>query len=185
MPIYKGSVKQKDIYIGSTKIGKVYKGSELVYQSKLPAGAVLFESATPGNYTLEVKTTQSFHIDLVGGGGGSVERPFFGWGNGGSASYIYGDVVINAGTYALHIGKGMDPIPYGGSAPTNDTNTTFLGNTAGGGSGAYGGTATVVTSGLTGLNGSNTTATGWINNYGAGGSNGSSGVNGYCKIVAV
>lgn len=185
MPIYKGSVKQKDIYIGSTKIGKVYKGSELVYQSKLPAGAVLFESATPGNYTVEVKTTQSFHIDLVGGGGGSVESPFIGWVNGGSASYIYGDVVINAGTYALHIGKGMDPIPYGGSAPTNDTNTTFLGNTAGGGSGAYGGTATVVTSGLTGLNGSNTTATGWINNYGAGGSNGSSGVNGYCKIVAV
>lgn len=181
--IYKGSVKQKDTYIGSTKIGKVYKGSTLVYQSKLPAGAVLFESATPGNYTVEVKITQSFHIDLVGGGGGGGEIqgvPYILF-KGGSASYIYGDIVLEQGTYTLQVGAGGAP----NSAATNESHSTFLGNTAGGGSGAYGGTATVVTSGLTGLNGSNTTTTGWINNYGAGGNDNSSGVNGYCKIVAV
>ena len=179
--IYKGSVKQKDIYIGSTKIGKVYKGSQLVYQSKLPAGQVIFESATPGTYTVNIPNTQTYHIDLVGGGGGSVEVPFLGWSNGGSASYIYGDIVLEQGTYALQVGAGGAP----NSGATNESHSTFLGNTAGGGSGNYGGTATVVTSGLTGLNGSNTTATGWINNYGAGGSNGSKGVNGYCKIVTV
>ena len=36
MPAYKGSQKIKDIYFGKTKIGKIYKGSTLVYASTVP-----------------------------------------------------------------------------------------------------------------------------------------------------
>ena len=189
MPIYKGSVKQKDIYIGSTKIGKVYKGSQLVYQSKLPAGQVIFESATPGTYTITIPNTQTYHIDLVGGGGGGWSF----WGgsyNGGSAAYIYGDTLLTKGTYTLVIGSGGYGTTNGRDAG-NGTSSSFIGNIAGYGEGAsgndkgYGGTATVVSSGLVGQNGARNSTAGWINGYGAGGSAGNSGVNGYCKIVAV
>lgn len=58
MPIYKGSVKQKDSYIGSTKIGKVYKGSQLVYQSGPSAkmygltGSMGFDAYLVGSYSM-------------------------------------------------------------------------------------------------------------------------------------
>ena len=29
MTVYKGSQKNKDVYLGKTKIGKIYKGSQL------------------------------------------------------------------------------------------------------------------------------------------------------------
>lgn len=41
MPIYVGSQKIKDIYFGKTKIGKVYKGSVLVYASSVNDGAYI------------------------------------------------------------------------------------------------------------------------------------------------
>lgn len=186
MPIYKGSVKQKDIYVGSTKIGKVYKGSILVYQSKLPAGQVIFESATPGTYTVNIPNTQTYHIDLVGGGGGGWT--LFGASyNGGSAAYIYGDTLLTKGTYTLVIGSGG--VTTSGSYSNNGTSSSFIENIAGygerasGNDGAYGGTATVVSSGLVGQNGLNSSTVGWINGYGAGGSGGRSGRDGYCKIV--
>lgn len=181
MTIYKGNIKQEDVYIGSVKIDKVYKGSTLVYQSKLPAGQVIFESATPGTYTINIPTTQTYYIDLVGGGGGgfSVSIGKF---NGGSAAYIYGNTVLEKGTYTLVIGNG-------GGREQNGTSSTFVNNIAGYGGGStnqstgYGGTATVVSSGLTGQNGAFQSTTGWINGYGAGGSPGNSGKGGYCKIV--
>lgn len=184
--IYKGSVKQKDIYIGSAKISKVYKGSQLVYQSKSPAGQVIFESATPGTYTVNIPNTQTYHIDLVGGGGGGWLLGGTAY-NGGSAAYIYGDTLLTKGTYTLVIGSGG----YGttdGREAGNGTSSSFIGNIAGYGEGGWhsnGGTATVVSSGLVGQNGLYRSTAGWINGYGAGGSGGNSGRGGYCKIVTV
>lgn len=185
--LYKGSIKTGDLYHGSTKIGKLYKGSTLVYESKLPAGQVIFESPTPGTYTITIPKTQKYHIDLVGGGGGGTSmlgRVY----TGGSAAYIKGETRLEKGDHVLIIGTGG--IGHGSSDGTNGSDSSFNGNIAGRGYGAStgrsggGGTATVVSSGLTGENGIAGSTVGWINGYGAGGRGGNGdGRSGYCKIV--
>lgn len=136
--IYKGSVKQKDIYIGSTKIGKVYKGSTLVYQSKLPAGQVIFESATPGTYTITISKTQNYYIELVGGGAGAYAYLTNSNKAGTSASMITGTIQITAGTYELVVGSGArggtGSSDYAYNCP-NGGDTTFLSQKATGGLG--------------------------------------------------
>ena len=183
--IYKGSTKIKDVYFGSTKIKEIYHGSTLVYSSGgYPSGTILFENATAGTYTLQVDYNCTVSVDLVGGGScASASR------KGASGAYISGTISLSSGTYTIIIGDG---------GIANDTydggNSTFNSNTAGCGifssSGGTGGTATVVTTGLTGQNGISNSNVGWINGYGAGGSVASSpsrrtGVAGYCKIEVV
>lgn len=175
--IYKGSVKQKDIYIGSTKIGKVYKGSTLVYQSRLPSGIILFESATPGTYTINVSADCTIRLDMCGGGGKGYNSMYC---SGGSAGYIYGNLELSRGTYTVVVGA------------SNSGNSSFLSNIAGGGSAGArntpgaGGTTTVVSAGLTGSDGSRGSTTSRILSYGGGGDDyGGDGQNGYCKIVTV
>lgn len=184
MPIYKGSVKQKDIYIGSTKIGKVYKGSTLVYQSKLPAGQVIFESSTAGTYTIVIPKTQAYHIDLVGGGGGGHHKsaPQKNKG-GGSGGYVYGTIMIPKGNYTLVIGNG-------GGDDQNGYDSSFFEQIAGGGkasSGGYaGGTCSTSLSYVNGnYGGSGVRGESVYNGYGRGGYDYEAGTAGYCKIVAV
>lgn len=64
MPIYKGSVKQKDIYIGSTKIGKVYKGSQLVYQSG-PSANMYGLTYSMGGQTLDAYLVGSYSMSGI------------------------------------------------------------------------------------------------------------------------
>ena len=186
--IYKGNQKIEDIYIGNTKIESVYKGSTQVYSSKLPAGQIIFESSTAGTYTIIIPKTQTYHIDLVGGGGGGFRETISSKRTGGSSAYIYGDVVIEKGTYTLVIGSGGRGGSFSGSSATNGTDSSFLGNISGKGYAAEnnngaGGTASVVSSGLIGQNGKSGSTAGWINGYGGGGYGESNGRSGYCKIV--
>lgn len=64
MPIYKGSVKQKDIYIGSTKIGKVYKGSKLVFQSG-PSAKMYGLTGSMGNQTFDAYLVGSYSMSGI------------------------------------------------------------------------------------------------------------------------
>lgn len=59
MAVYKGNIKQKELYIGSTKIGKIYKGSQLLYKrlGKIPAYAFTYQS---NNYTYPVYLIGSY-----------------------------------------------------------------------------------------------------------------------------
>ena len=169
--IYKGSEQIQDIYIGGTKIEEIYHGSELVYGSGYPTGTVLFESGTPGTYTLVVDKRCTARLNMCGAGGNGSTIHM-----GGSGGYIYGNLEITAGTYTIVVGAA------GGG------NSSFKENVAGGGGNASnhgdgsGGTCVVVSSGLTGSNGTSGSTTGRINGYGAGGSFVGTGASGYCKI---
>lgn len=179
MPIYKGSVKQKDIYIGSTKIGKVYKGSTLVYQNRLPSGIILFESGTPGTYTINVEANCTIHIDMCGAGGAGYLPTLTKSKTGGSGGYIYGNTELTKGTYTVVVGAAnggassfIENIAYGGSSASKDSD-------------GAGGITTVISSGLVGSNGVKGSTASRILSYGGGGRKNDNGQNGYCKIVTV
>lgn len=82
MPIRKSGKKAGEIYVGGVKIEKVYKGSRLVFQQKLPVGTVLFEQHGVGGgggytaYELTLPTAQTVEIVIVGGGGPVVGLVF-------------------------------------------------------------------------------------------------------------
>lgn len=213
MPIYNGSAKQKELYFGSIKIKEAYYGSTKVFTVGYPHQTLLFESSTPGTYTLDVLYTTNVELWLVGAGGkgasytptggGAVsskyKRTQWAFAGGGSGGYIHGTRVIEPGTYTIIVGS------------ANGGPTSCFGEVAnGGGNGAVapasatagaGGTCTISVNTLTATTGANgSTATGRsatsssggssrYNGYGQGGgstsSGGSNGTNGYLKILVV
>lgn len=174
--IYKGNVKQKDIYIGSTKIGKVYKGSTLVYQSRLPSGIILFESGTPGTYTINVSADCTIRLDMCGAGGAGEDATFWTY-TGGSGGYIYGNTELTKGTYTVVVGAAN------GGASSFIENIAYGGSSASTNSDGAGGITTVISSGLVGSNGVTGSTASRILSYGGGGYKSANGQNGYCKIV--
>ncbi len=70
MAIYNGSSKIESVYRGSSKMESIYVGSTLVYEDKLPAGQVLFESSTSGGYSVILPKKHLYKLTLVGAGGG-------------------------------------------------------------------------------------------------------------------
>lgn len=209
MPIYKGSQKQKEVYIGNVKIGKIYKGNILVYTSlKYPIDTILFESSTPGTSSIELEKG-IYEIYCIAGGGG-------GWGKkggiieeaagGGSGSGFIGQITISKGNYKVTVGAGGAGGSVSGENGGNSTIGNIVKTLGGSGSGKYapGGAAPEITtsivstilnqSGNTGKyngQGSNPSADGGAslyNGYGAGGTGrsiggGESGSSGYVKIV--
>lgn len=107
MPIYKGNEKIKDIYNNSTKIGFVYKGSTLVYNSK-GTGRTIFESNVGGSYTVKILATGLYKITCVGAGGTAVYTAVYddiGYlATGGSGGCFVGKMKLQAGTYTIHVG---------------------------------------------------------------------------------
>lgn len=193
-----GFVKIKELYKGSTKIKELYKGGTLVFGGGYPSGTVLIEKSSAGTYSLVVDYNCTVHVDLVGGGSGAT----YGYNSstrkkGGSGAYISGTMSLTAGTYSIVVGAGSAGVKSTTRVSAGD-NSTFNGNTAGGAPSWYiaygnstGGTATVVSTGLSGQNGSGQNSTGWINGYGAGGNTTNNqaatinGKDGYCKIYVV
>ena len=175
MSLHIGSNNIVDIRRGSTKIAKVYHGSDLVW-GYIP-GQVLFESSTAQTTTLYVKCRCKLSFILVGGGGGGARAAGSSQqlGNqnacagGGSGAYVYGTKEFTAGTYTIVVGAVGETQNYGsfrsGTAPSGG-NSSFGGQIANGGSGGYvtgglganaatagtGGEA-VYSSGLNGING--------------------------------
>lgn len=208
MPVYNGSVKQKELYYGGTKIKEAYYGSTKIYSAGYPAGTVIFEKSTAGTYTVTLKHNQKYEIWMVGGGSGGCHRLqattaqnwWYDNFSGGSGGYIHGIKKINAGTYTLVVGKGGA----GGNAGNNaGGNTTGFGETAGGATssgwkyvGKGGSNTTSLSQSVKGNDGigsstgysdpTNAGGASVYGGYGAGGnSHDSPGVAGYIKIVAV
>lgn len=149
-------------------------------QEGYPSGTVLFESGTPGTYTINVEANCTIRLDMCGAGGAGAEyyvRKY----HGGSAGYIYGETELEKGTYTIIVGAAN-----GGLSSFNENIAYGGGNaTKNGGPGA-GGTTSVVSLGLTGSNGSFDSSVSRILSYGGGGyGKNSSGQHGYCKIVTV
>lgn len=164
---------------------------------------IIIERSAAGTQTIEIPITGSYEIIMVGGGGGSgyaTNWSEYGYiARGGQAAMISGTATLTAGTYTVTIGAAgtAGPGGYGGHGG-NGGDTIFNGNIAGGGKGAivagyigekhdgYGGTATVVTAGLTGSNGAQGGTSPKYGSYGAGGTVGaywtSAGGPGYIRI---
>lgn len=188
--IYKGSDKIEELYFGGEKISEAYYGSELVYSSSSPAGTILFESGTPGTYTLTVEHNCTVRLDMCGGGGcgyWTSSHPY----NGGSGGYIYGEMKIIKGNYEIIVG---DSGAYYKDPQFSGTDSSFANNIAGGGERGYntrvgnGGSCVVSSSGLTGSNGIAGSTTSRILTYGAGGVGGTTATTattGYVKIEVV
>lgn len=209
MSIYKGSQKIKELYFGGVKIGKVYKGGTLVYQScPYKAGQVLFESATVGTNSLNLLANGVYKVWIVGGGAGGAYKRNSSMGitlkqskGGGSGACFIGTIRISKGSFNITIGAGG--AGRSGSTDNHDGGQSNLGTliTAGGGVNINGGTLTLNTSVLSseisknGNNGgvsSSSSCSGGAslyNGYGAGGKvsgdTPSSGTGGYVKVQFV
>lgn len=145
-----------------------------VYKSEdpYPSGQTIFESSTPGTYSVVIPTTKNYKVTLVGGGAGgwthNVLSSNYAAG-GSSGAMISGTTELAAGTYTLVIGAGSAGECYNHTGDYNIANggdTSFVNQVAGGGIGhseTYpgttnpttrpGGSATVSLAGLTGTNG--------------------------------
>ena len=157
------------------------------------------EYTTAGTQSLALESGR-YHIDMVGGGGGGAYGALQNAGgaaNGGSGAYIEGNVDLEADTYTVVVGAGgAGDGGYGWHYGANGGDTTFHGNSAGGGGGAggqypaysgAGGTATISDDGLNGTNGVTGSTANTYLSYGAGGGSvylhaAYAGNNGYFKI---
>ena len=208
MPVYNGNIKQKDLYFGGVKIKEAYYGSTKVYSAGYPAGTVIFESSTPGNHTVTLLYKQTYYIEIVGAGGGGYTStlpwgsyPVTSSGSGGTGAFVYGNKVLNKGTYTVTIGSGGANGGGAGTASSAFGETAGAGGGGRGGSGGAGGSFTVVDlTGKSGYTGNARAASiSWSNpsprkesayndsldGPGYGGATGENGGNGYIKIVAV
>lgn len=108
MPFYKGNKKIENVFITSAQQKEIYKGNQLVYSSKLPAGQTIFENATAGTYTVTLQKTQNYRLIMVGGGGGGANGGSGHYTNynvgGGSGGYIEVIVRLTKGSYSVAVG---------------------------------------------------------------------------------
>lgn len=213
MPIYKGSQKIKELYFRGVKIGKLYKGGTLVYQScPYKAGQVLFESSVAGTYSLDVGATGTYKVWVVGGGAGALVKTSSSntyKSGGASGAAFVGTINLAKSSYKLTVGSAGVGIK-GNSNSSGNGGDSSIANliVAGGGKiGANGGTAGVLTinttiisseiqsNGKTGGYGSGTNGrsggASLYRGYGAGGGspggtkNANSGTGGYIKVQFV
>lgn len=119
MPIYKGSTKIKELYIGNTKIKEVYHGSTLVFRSsQYSPEQIVFESSTPGTYTLNLLESGKYEVTVVAGGAGSKYYHITVFGSsfaptsitkivacgGASGSCFKGDIYLSSGNQTIVVG---------------------------------------------------------------------------------
>lgn len=142
MTVYKGSQKIKDIYFGKTKIGKIYRGSQLLYTSlAYPLDTVVFEKTAAGTYNVALEKGKYEVYCIAGGAGGWGRfRPdrFESFG-GGSGSGFIGIINMVKGTYSITVGKGGgarkgNPAEFGSNSSIGNLVITY-----GGQSNYYGG----------------------------------------------
>lgn len=91
-----------DIRYGSKVINRVYKGSTLIWQKT----AKIFESSTPGTYTVNLTGRAGrYRVICVGGGGGSST-----WAGGAGAyidiTFIAKNIANQGGTFTIVVGAG-------------------------------------------------------------------------------
>lgn len=108
MTVYKGSQKNKDVYLGKTKIGKIYKGSQLLYTSlAYPLDTIVFEKTTAGTYNIALEKGKYEVYCIAGGGGGwGYKSPSARASGGGSGSGFIGQISISKGSYEIIVGSG-------------------------------------------------------------------------------
>lgn len=125
---------------------KMLMGETSAYEK----GQVLFESSTPGTYSLSIEETAEYDVYCIGAGGGGaagaydygqfVSKYYYAAAGGGSGGGFIGTVKINEGSYALAVGKGGTGVGGGeGRHDAGDGGSSSIGNgiVSGGGIGGY------------------------------------------------
>lgn len=210
MPVYNGNIKQKELYFGNVKIKEAYYGSTKIYSAGYPTGTVIFESSTPGTYTVKLDYSQKYEIWLVGAGGkgakatssGVLSKMAYAAG-GGSGAYVHGTLTVSSGSYSVVVGSanGGQSSAFNNIARGGGNGSASSSSSSGGSGGTYS-----VTSGISGVNGNSGESgrdrlycekSGGASKYGGYGKGGNAraaikgteyannGTNGYVKIVAV
>ena len=139
------STVYKALY-GNHLLKQIYYGRQLVFD----AGSDFnYFDITPGTKTITIPTRAVYNIQLVGGGGGGSWTAFdyggYWWSygsSGGSGSYVYGWMELEAGTYPITVGgggSGYSAYYSSGAGGTGGTSTAF-GESANGGTGGNGST---------------------------------------------
>ena len=208
MALYLGDTKIKELYLGNTKIKEAYLGSTLVYKSThYDPDEVVFESSTPGQYTLDLLDNGKYEvICIAGGGGGYSAFPYFDdnyYFGGGSGSGFDCVLQLTAGSYTVVVGAGG--VKQGGASAGDSQFGTSYAYKGGNGTAKYAGmgaagaspaiTYTIVSTifnkaGNAGTRDRNSAAAGGASvydntttGYGAGGRSNINGYAGYVKVI--
>lgn len=184
-----------NITIGSENIENIYLGEDLLWtaeSSPYTPDQVIFESSTPGTYSVDILTNGKYEIICVGAGGGGVRYGNGGfipyqYAGGGSGGYSNSIQNLTEGTYSITVGGGGGWTNNGGNHAGTGGTSSFsdIVNATGGQGGLRLGTGSggvgITQNGNTGT----TTAAGAsvYGGYGAGGYSTSNGGAGYVKIV--
>lgn len=86
-------------------------------EGSIQPGTILFESTTPGNYSVDlIAGIYEFIVIAAGGGGADSDGSrHYAIAAGGSGSGFIGNIQINAGNYNILVGKGGNAAESGGS----------------------------------------------------------------------
>lgn len=92
--------------------------------------APLFESSTPGTYSLILSEPVNCFVAVVGGGSGGGAELFSGNKGGGSGAAVYGNTTLPAGTYTIYVGDGSpkhrDSIAAAGASSIQENNSAYM-----------------------------------------------------------
>ena len=129
------------------EIVRGYKGTQLIWGYD-PSEAI-FQSTTPGTYTVDIEISAYFNVTAVGGGSGGAyvysSKFSDGRASGGSGAAFVGVVYLEAGTYTVKVGAGGAGKAYESNGQSSATSTaggaSTIGSliTAGGGGAAKAG----------------------------------------------
>ena len=127
-----GNSSIKNIYWGSTSVKEVWYGSNKIWSNcPYTPNQVLFESSTPGTYSLNILTDGVYEVYCIAGGsGGAQYKPQgFKWyvASGASGSGYIGNLKITQSTYQIVVGRGSSG-KYGSKGKVSDAENSSISN---------------------------------------------------------
>ena len=127
-----GNSSIKNIYWGSTPVKEVWYGPNKIWSNcPYTPNQVLFESSTPGTYSLNILTDGVYEVYCIAGGSGGVTKHLILNNNptasGASGSGYIGNLKITQGTYHIVVGRGSSG-KYGRNEKVSDAENSSISN---------------------------------------------------------
>lgn len=107
------------------EVKQVYKGSQLIWG--YDPSEVIFQSSTPGTYTVDIVTSGYYNVAVVGGGSGGAyvysSKFSDGRASGGSGAGFVGIIYLTAGSHTIKVGAGGSGKAYETNGQSSATST--------------------------------------------------------------
>lgn len=107
------------------EVRRIYKGSQLIWG--YDPSEIIFQSSTPGTYTVDILTSGYYNVAVVGGGSGGAyvysSKFSDGRASGGSGAGFVGIVYLTAGNHTIKVGAGGSGKAYETNGQTSATST--------------------------------------------------------------